>query len=63
MARAAAERIRKIGQADAEAIAFTGKAQAESMKLKAGAYANFGSAGVSGSICSQYKIFSTGSDR
>jgi regulator of protease activity HflC (stomatin/prohibitin superfamily) len=47
VARAEAERIRKIGQAESEAIAAVGKAQAESMKAKAVSYANFGNAGVS----------------
>ncbi|CAG7816612.1 unnamed protein product [Allacma fusca] len=50
VARAEAERIRKIGQADAEAISFIGKAQAEAMKLKAAAYANYGTAGVTAMI-------------
>lgn len=47
VARAEAERIRKIGQAEAEAIAAVGKSQAETMKAKAASYANFGNAGVS----------------
>lgn len=46
-ARGDAERIRKIGEAESEAIAAVGKAQAEAMRLKATAYTNFGSAGVS----------------
>lgn len=50
MARAEAERIRKIGAAEAEAIALVGKAEAEAMKAKAGSYAGFGNAGVSSSI-------------
>ncbi|ODM87281.1 Flotillin-2 [Orchesella cincta] len=46
VARAEAERIRKIGQAEAEAIVMVGKAESEAMKARAGAYAGFGNAGV-----------------
>ena len=56
-ARGEAERIRKIGEAEAGAIAAVGKAQAEAMRLKAAAYSGFGTAGVSQPITHQAANF------
>lgn len=45
-ARAEAERIKRIGEADAYSVEAVGKAEAESMKLKAGAYKQYGEAAI-----------------
>lgn len=44
MAQAEAEKIRKIGEAEAAVIEAMGKAEAERMKLKAEAYQKYGDA-------------------
>lgn len=43
-AQAEAEKIRKIGEAEALSISFVGKAEAEAMRLKAEAYQQYGDA-------------------
>lgn len=49
-ARAEAERVKMIGAADAGAIEAVGKAQAESMRLKAAAYKQYGNAAVASMV-------------
>lgn len=43
-AQAEAEKIRKVGEAEAISISFIGKAEAERMRLKAEAYQQYGKA-------------------
>lgn len=45
-ARAEAERIRKIGSAEAHAIELVGKAEAERMRMKAHVYKQYGDAAI-----------------
>lgn len=45
-ARAEAERIRKIGSAEAHAIELVGKAEAERMRMKANVYKQYGDAAI-----------------
>lgn len=44
IARAEAEKIRKVGEAEANSIEAVGKAEAEKMRLKAEAYQQYGDA-------------------
>lgn len=46
MARAEAEKIRKIGAAEAHAIELVGKAEAERMRMKAHVYKQYGDAAI-----------------
>lgn len=46
VARAEAERIKKIGAAEASAIEVIGKAEADKMKLKAAVYKQYGDAAI-----------------
>lgn len=46
LARADAEKIRLIGEAEASAIEAVGKAEAERMRLKASAYKQYGDAAM-----------------
>lgn len=45
-ARADAEKIRRIGEAEAYSVEAVGKAEAEGMKLKAQAYKQYGEAAI-----------------
>ena len=46
VARAEAERIKKIGMAEASAIELVGKAEAERMRMKAAVYKQYGDAAI-----------------
>lgn len=46
MARAEAEKIRKIGAAEAHVIELVGKAEAERMRMKAQVYKQYGDAAI-----------------
>lgn len=46
MARAEAEKIRKIGAAEAHVIELVGKAEAERMRMKAHVYKQYGDAAI-----------------
>lgn len=46
VAKAEAERIKKIGLAEAQAIEMVGKAEAERMRMKAAVYKQYGDAAI-----------------
>ena len=46
VARAEADRIRKIGESEAVSVELVGKAEAEQMRLKAAAYRQYGEAAI-----------------